>query len=274
MLSDMTTVRLDGHQQCIPLPAMRLYHSSKEEPRDPLCHTVSLPFQNTFTKLISFPFSTGEKIHQCPDDIVGSSAQRCEYRTNDPAALSKHRKKLHGYVPPPNRTRLTKADPTAPRKPRDETVTRRYRRPQRSTSASRRRPSRVSRAINYPNGAPGYTSTSTENPSPFLTQGDVYGDAIDVDSYGEPGYNFTGATLIDSDEEMGLDTLYDPSLRSQWMAEYEEGYSTFDVTGMKYLPEPLHAVSSSAPVGFDMQTGREGCLCPEWMVEAGIEGWE
>lgn len=96
---------------------------------------------------------------------------------------------------------------------------------------------------------------------------------MDVDSYVESAYDVSGAHLFDRDDEMSLDTLHDPTLRSQWMAEYEASYTSFDATGMKYHPQPLPMASSSSSAPVNTPTGREGCLCPEWMVEAGIEGW-
>lgn len=222
------------------------------------------------------PSSTGEKVHECPDMIdFGTREQRCDYRTNDPAALSRHRKKVHGYIPPPNRSR-PKGTPAPPRKTRqtkDEKVTRRRRPSQRPTPATRRKPSRVPRKAQNPRSGPGYTSTLA-NTTPFLPLDGVDGDAMDVDCYEDLDYDSSGATLVGSDDEMGLDTLFDPSLRSQWMAKFEMGYSTFDLTGSRHEPESLPEAPSSDPACLDVQTGRQGCLCPEWMVEAGIDGWD
>ena len=100
-----------------------------------------------------------------------------------------------------------------------------------------------------------------------------------MDSYfsSMPGYDSSissSATLVVPEGEMGFDAPYDPSLQSQWMEKYEMSYGMFDMTGMTYLPEPLPAVPPSDPVNLDMLTGREVCLCPEWMIEAGIEGWD
>ena len=217
--------------------------------------------------------STGEKVHGCPDMIsFGAREHHCDYRTHDPAALSKHRKKVHGYIPPPNRSR-PKAAPAAPRKTRqkkDEKISRRPRPPQRPASASRRKPSRVPRKTQIPRSRLGLTSTLAD-PTPFVPLEGVDGDVMDVDCYEDFGYDSSGATLVGSDDEMGLDTLFDPSLCSQWMAKFEMAYSTFDLTGLKYQPEP---VPSSDPTCLDVRAGQQGCLCPEWMVEAGIEGWD
>jgi hypothetical protein len=84
----------------------------------------------------------------------------------------------------------------------------------------------------------------------------------------------SSATSVVPAEEMELNALYDPSLQSEWMTKYETSYSMFDMTGMTYFPEPLPAVPPLDLVSLDVQTGREVCLCPEWMVEAGIEGWD
>ena len=236
--------------------------------------------------LTLFPCSTGEKIHQCPDilsfvDFSGSSVpkERCEYRTNDPAALSRHRQKAHGYIPPPNRARNAKAAPVDPCNPRPKKDESRYRRrSQRPASVLRRKLSCVPRKANIFTSGPNYTCTSAESPkyaSSALRQGHVDGDAMDVYRYEESGYDANcGVTLVGFDQDMGFDIPCDPSLRSQWMAKYEEGYNTFDVTGMRHLPDPLHTVPPLVPASLDMQAGRDGCLCPEWMVEAGIEGWD
>ena len=42
------------------------------------------------------PCSTGEKNKSCPS---------CDFKTSDPAALTRHRKREHGYVPQPRRAR-------------------------------------------------------------------------------------------------------------------------------------------------------------------------
>lgn len=101
---------------------------------------------------------------------------------------------------------------------------------------------------------------------------------MDGNSFDVSGYDSSvssSATLVAPDEEIDFTTLYDTSLHSAWMARYETGYSMFGETGMQYIPEPLHAAPFSTPAVLDVQqTGREGCLCPEWMVEAGIEGWD
>ena len=103
---------------------------------------------------------------------------------------------------------------------------------------------------------------------------DVYGQSIGPYSSDVPGYDssiYSSATLAVPEAEMDFSALYDTSLQSEWMTKYETSYSMFDMTGMTYLPEPLPAVLPSDLVSLDMQTGREVCLCPEWMVKAGIE---
>ena len=105
----------------------------------------------------------------------------------------------------------------------------------------------------------------------------MYGQSTDPfssDVFGCDLSVLNNATLAAPEEEMQIDALYDPSLQSQWMAKYEMSYSMFDMTGSNSLPEPLPAVPPSDPVSLDVQTGREGCLCPEWMIEAGIEDWD
>lgn len=112
------------------------------------------------------------------------------------------------------------------------------------------------------------------NTTLFLPREDVDGNAMEVGCYEDSGYDSSGATLVGSDDGMGLDILFDSSLRSQWMAKFEESYSTFDMTGPKHYLEPLPADLPFGLSSLDMHTGREGCLCPEWMVEAGADGWD
>ncbi|KAH0826347.1 hypothetical protein J3R83DRAFT_5302 [Lanmaoa asiatica] len=236
----------------------------------PECDFITLQKKNLG---IHIAIHTGKKIYECPDMIstVSSSGSpaceaRCEYRTNDPAALTKHRKRIHAYIPPPNRRRPTKAKP----------------RQNKDGKASCCKPSRVLRKANGSSSGAGYTTTSiesSEDSSPFLWQGDAnaYGQWMDINCSDVSGYDSSissSATLVVvPEEEMQFHTLYDPSLHSQWVAKYEMGYRTLDMTGKKHLPEPHQAVPPSAPASLDMQTGQGGGLCPEWMVEAGIEGW-
>lgn len=232
--------------------------------------------------LILFSFSTGEKTYQCPHmvSVVGSPEspsheERCEYKTNDPAALTKHRKKVHGYIPPPNRSRPSKAasaSPCKPRKPRQKRDGKVSRRPRSPVSISCHKPSLVPCMANPSSIGAEYTSpsfNSTTEISPFLWQGDedAYGQCMDANYSDVSGNDFSissNATLVVPEDEMDLAT---PSFDSEWTGRYEMGYSMFDMTGMKHVP-------SSAPASLDMQTDRGGCLCPEWMVEAGIEGWD
>ncbi|KAG8221698.1 hypothetical protein J3R82DRAFT_1985 [Butyriboletus roseoflavus] len=267
---------------------LRKHKATHEDPNSVFycseCDFITLQKKNL---AIHFALHTGEKIHKCPDiisfvDFSGSPVreERCKYRTNDPAALSRHRKKAHGYIPPPNRTRMAKATPVDPcksRQKRDEKASRYRRHSQRPAAVLRRKLSCVPRKANIFSSGPNYPCTFAESPkysTCALRQVNVIGDPMDVYCYEGSSYDSAGATLVGPDEEMRLDTLDDPSLCFQWMAEYEEGYSTFDVTGMRHLPEPLHAVPSLAPASFDVQIGRDGCLCPEWMVDAGIDGWD
>lgn len=251
----------------------------------------------TLRMFITLSCSTGEKVHECPElvTIVGSSGsmtckERCKYKTNDPAALTKHRKKIHGYIPPPNRRRAAKAALTSPSKhwrTKDEHLSRRPRPYDRPAPVACRRPLPVSTMDNHLSSKTPYIPPHTELPHDYhdysllLHQENVnaYGPSASMEagSVNAPDYNpsvSSGATLVASAGGMEYDTHYDPSLQADWIANYEMGYSTFDTTGMKYLPDPypLHMNLSLAPAGFD-QTGREGCLCPDWMVHSGIEGW-
>ncbi|KAF8557164.1 hypothetical protein OG21DRAFT_1494936 [Imleria badia] len=249
----------------------------------PECNFITLQRKNL---AIHVAIHTGEKIHHCPHTInlvdsfeSPAREERCDYRTNDPAALTKHRKKAHGYIPPPNRTRATKDAPARPRKPRQT----------KSGKVSRRDlPYQHPLPVSFPkpscpetlNSATGHTFTSAaspENPAPFLWQGvvDAFGQSMDPHSSNLSGYDMsTSAMLAAPEEEMDLNSLYDPSLQPEWMAKYEMSYSMFGMTGTEYLPQPVPAAPPSELATRDVQTGREGCLCPEWMVEVGIEGWD
>jgi len=68
------------------------------------------------------------------------------------------------------------------------------------------------------------------------------------------------------DPKIDQHSLYDPSLHSPWMSVFQEGYSTFDQTGLPY-PEPIQAI-------LPMPVGQVDCLCPERMTETGICGWD
>lgn len=50
-------------------------------------------------------FSTGERSQHCPD---------CDFRTSDPGSLTRHRKRLHKYVPKPRRRRANMPAPLVP----------------------------------------------------------------------------------------------------------------------------------------------------------------
>ncbi|KAG6380561.1 hypothetical protein JVT61DRAFT_4923 [Boletus reticuloceps] len=75
-----------------------------------------------------------------------------------------------------------------------------------------------------------------------------------------------------SDNEMGLDTLYDALQRSQWMAMFEMSCSVSDMDGMRQQLETLPEDCPFDPVGLDEPEDRD--LCPEWMSELRLEGWD
>ena len=210
-------------------------------------------------------FSTGEKAYQCPDvdTSSGETPVPCDYKTNDPAALAKHRKKIHDYVPPLNRT-----GPKCPRKPletKDDNVVQPRRSPRCHTPPSpRRKTTRAPRTPKNPKDA-----ASVTNPSPLRNE-IIDVDAMDVDDDDVLGADLSGTTLFDSEEEeMSLDMHFDPTLSPGWLAKYEETCTTFE----PYVPKWPRKVSSPVLDRFDMDMRREGCLCPEWMEEAGIDGW-
>lgn len=94
-------------------------------------------------------------------------------------------------------------------------------------------------------------------------------DPLDEECFGVD----TDATLIGTDDDMGLDTLYDASLRSQWMATFEMSYSAFDMAGMQQQLESLPEDCPFDPTGHDEPEDR-GSLCAEWMRELRLEGWD
>ncbi|KAF8557169.1 hypothetical protein OG21DRAFT_1494941 [Imleria badia] len=227
----------------------------------PRCDFITLTKRSL---AVHFANHTGEKDHECPDMIrSGTLEHRCDYKTNDPAALTRHRKKIHGYTP---RQRAAPAAARKTRQKQSEKVPRRRKRSQRAAPARRKAP-RAPRKAKNPVG-----NTST----PALPQEDEDGDTMDADCYEDVGYDSSSATLVGTDDEIGLDTLFDSSLRSQWMAKFEMSYSSFDMSGLRHQLEPLSEESESPfdPAVLDAKTGREGCLCPEWMVEVGVEGWD
>ena len=79
----------------MPVRRLRLPELAKVKCQDSPSHTVR-PSTSLMIPSSSFVFSsysTGEQPHTCPD---------CdEYRTADPGSLTRHRKKVHGYVPKP-----------------------------------------------------------------------------------------------------------------------------------------------------------------------------
>ncbi|KAF9465449.1 hypothetical protein BDZ94DRAFT_1234608 [Collybia nuda] len=66
----------------------RLHTTNKAE----LCHFPGCGYQNLQKSNVvtHFRTHTGEKPKSCPD---------CEYTTSDPGSLTRHRKRIHGYVP-------------------------------------------------------------------------------------------------------------------------------------------------------------------------------
>ncbi|KAF8436241.1 hypothetical protein L210DRAFT_3648007 [Boletus edulis BED1] len=251
-------------------------HKATHDDPDSVHHCPNCDFITLQKKSLAIHVAnhTGEKNLECPEMVtVGNSERRCDYKTHDPAALSKHRKKVHAHVPQSNRSR-PKALPPSPRKTRqkkEEKAPRRLRRSKRIAASPRHKASRSPRKPRSPKKDRGNTSTSANRTRVLPLEG-VSRSAVVVEyRYGCFDCD-SSTTLVGSDDEMGLDTLFDPSLRCQWMARYEMGYSTFGTTGMKYEPAPFPE-SSALDLAPDVRTDREGCLCPEWMVEAGVEGW-
>ncbi|KAG9311228.1 hypothetical protein JVU11DRAFT_8304 [Chiua virens] len=264
----------------------------------PRCNFYSCQKKNL---LIHLGTHTGEKNHRCPDMIChpGSHGsppcvEHCDYKTNDPAALTKHRKKKHGYVPSPNRTRgkatSTSLEPKS-RKGGNGIISQRYHpygRPVTSVPPSRE-PSLVrsmtTSADNSPE-PPSICSESSEDSSPFIRQGDVnvYGwpsvvsDRSDLSSNAsawESSIVSSATRFAAPKDNTKLDALYDPTLDPHWMAQYDAAYSSFNTNWMGCLPESYNIASPfSDALASEARTGREGCLCPDWMVDAGIEGWD
>lgn len=118
-------------------------------------------------------------------DLEGSPesppcTERCEFRTNDPAALTKHRKKVHGYIPPLNRSQPAKVALRKRHQKKDGKVS--HPRPPKGPLC--RNPRVVRQAHNATSGT-GYTSTSSESSkdaSPFVSPENAHsmGDTSDV----------------------------------------------------------------------------------------------
>ncbi|KAG9311226.1 hypothetical protein JVU11DRAFT_8302 [Chiua virens] len=220
---------------------------------------------------------TGEKRYQCPDIITlartsaPASQVPCNFRTHDPSSLTKHRKKVHGHVPPPNRSRPSKEISEVAAQV-DESVARFLRRLQRPAPVPLRTMTGVPLT---PRSRDNCTLVAITVSSLDQTEECT---PMDVDWCANPGCDFTNADLIGSDDQVGLDVLYDPTLRTEWMVKYEQTYSSFDRTRMAYTSEPETHIRSSSfldNLNFAKQnSSREGCLCPEWMANVGVESWD
>ena len=180
--------------------------------------------------LTSFPSSTGEKTHQCPDmlnsvDPSGLSAQeeRREYRTNDPASLTKCRKKSHGYIPPPSRSRprialLLFAIPEEGGQTRIIASV--------FSGASLRlvcHPVLYIDKIDSDSDTSSVTGRSslptTSSKGTFASSPDVCGQSIT-----------SNITLFAPGKDLDLGSLCGPSLQAEWMPKYKVSLSVFDVT--------------------------------------------
>jgi hypothetical protein len=65
----------------------------------------------------------------------------------------------------------------------------------------------------------------------------------------------------------------DPYFGFEWETLYVEDYSASYLTEIERIRPDLEMEIHEEDI-FDRMTGREWCLCPEWMIETGIEGWD
>ena len=148
--------------------------------------------------------------------------ERCEYRTNDPAFLTKCRKRFHGYIPPLGRSRL-----------RNSTAALRtsQRKKDRQGSSLPSSQGLLSDSFVIPSRVPDKLTMAA---TPTMLLGVPFHHIVKDTSASSPdvcGQSITSnTTLFAQEEEMGLDSLYDPSSQAEWMAKYKMSLSVFDVT--------------------------------------------
>ncbi|KAF9218876.1 hypothetical protein BS17DRAFT_770386 [Gyrodon lividus] len=208
---------------------------------------------------------TGERRFQCPHTVVSpeSSGSRsssdssmdvlpCEFKTNDPAALTRHRKACHGYVPQ-GRGRVSQNGTPASCA---GAATKASKTTSRSFAAERRKSFLEPSNNNGESTDSGYSTAEPLSSPTNLTwgggAGPYRGKFNDADA-SDTAECSSDAPSAGQGHDLGF----------KWTPDYSASYE------FECLRHDLQA-----EVIFYQKTGREGCLCPEWMVEAGIEGWD
>ncbi|KAF8839792.1 hypothetical protein BDN67DRAFT_981549 [Paxillus ammoniavirescens] len=205
---------------------------------------------------------TGERRFHCPHPTVspqsshsgGSSGSSsggmgCEFKTGDPAALTRHRKACHGYVP----LARGRASRNGPRDSPRAAAT------QASNSTSRSSASGRHRSFLGPAGSSGESTDSG------------YSTAEPLSWHG----NSSDSTEWSSDASRVAQGLKrgDPYFGSEWDTGYVEDYSASYLTEIERIRPDLEMEIHEEDI-FDRRTGREWCHCPEWMIESRVEGWD
>ncbi|KAH7890296.1 hypothetical protein F5I97DRAFT_9287 [Phlebopus sp. FC_14] len=216
---------------------------------------------------------TGEKRYLCPETLNTSDlssgdagsltdssidGQPCSFRTNDPAALTRHRKAVHGYIP---KARGRAAQNKAPVK--------------RVTFAPSCKAGDTSDS-----DASSYNAAEPPRALPMLDwKGEVWGiggqssDSASASSSDEnSAYSLDSFSSVhassDTDVSFAMDVVEEES-----MEEAEEEDKTYWSEVRRLEAEYLVMELDERDIFF-RGDDREYCLCPEWMVEAGVEGWE
>ncbi|KAF9233568.1 hypothetical protein BU15DRAFT_79973 [Melanogaster broomeanus] len=221
---------------------------------------------------------TGEKRFKCPHTLFSpgysdssTGGKDCEFRTNDPAALTRHRKAFHGYVPQ-SRGRTSRKGDRASRAATDT--------PSRPFAPDRRNAFLQPVDNNDDSTDSGYNTAEGLSSSTTLTwRGDIcnYPTASkDADSSDATQYSSTASSVaqgLPRDRVPAAKKNVDPYFGFEWETLHVEEYNASYLTEIERLRPDLEMEIYEEDI-FDRTTGCEGCLCPEWMVEAGIEGWD
>ncbi|KIK96843.1 hypothetical protein PAXRUDRAFT_276226 [Paxillus rubicundulus Ve08.2h10] len=262
-------------------------HSNPEKVfKCPTCPFITLQKRNL---AIHISRHTGERRFQCPHPAVSSEPSdsgassdsssggvRCEFKTNDPAALTRHRKACHGYIPQV-RGRGSRNGPHASGRAAAT-------RASNSTScplASGRRNSFLGPAdANGESTDSGFSTAERLNSSATLTwRGDTdhyqsgSTDACSSDSTECSSDVPSVSQGLPLDRAPAAAKVVDPYLGFEWGSLYVEDYSASYLTEAERIRPDLEMEIHEEDI-FDRMTGREWCLCPEWMIEVGIEGWD
>ncbi|KIJ64029.1 hypothetical protein HYDPIDRAFT_28923 [Hydnomerulius pinastri MD-312] len=240
----------------------------------PTCAFDTLQKKNL---VIHYDSHTGAKRYKCPDTIYASGSssdtsadgERCAFRTNDPAALTRHRKSCHGYIPRPRRRIVENAGRT----PRTDTMTKGSNTNTRAFVTERRNSFLMPIDSNGESDTSFTTAELTSDMSALTWHGNLQPNPTDAGlseggslaSFATPNFNaFEGQADASSFGEFAK--FYEETM-------YKEDYSASYLTEIERIAPDL-AFELHEDEIFYRKTGREGCLCPDWMTVAGVEGWD